>query len=220
MAVASRPCRSPSRRRSRSATAQSTGTTVNLRNYYLDLRVAAGSFDAYGRTGGQGAGVTFTAPTVFIYTSDNVRNPTTTTGRNAGTMTQQSSVWTELINTTPTGTAFTGLTAAGQTFVDPAGGPTITLMSISATGAVVPGEQRAQHQHDGRPASTARRLRRARGPTTCGPVNTADGGVIISGMGGAHRHRHGRLGHGRRQGHGRRGSGRHDRHRRRHRLRR
>ena len=55
-------------------------TTVNLRNYYLDLRIAAGTFDALRDDArGQGAGITFTGPTVFIYTSDNVRNPTVTT---------------------------------------------------------------------------------------------------------------------------------------------
>ena len=161
-------------------------TMVNLRNYYLDLRVAAGTFDAYGRTGGQGAGVTFTAPTVFIYASDNVRNPTMTTGRNGTTtLTQQSSVWTELLNTTPSGTAFTGLTAAGQSFTDPAGGPTITLMSISATGAVV------QVTNAGNANPTATCLDGttpptsggAMGSTTCGPVTSSDGGIV--GTGGA-----------------------------------
>ena len=60
--------------------------------------------------------------------------PPVTTGRG------QSSVWTELINTVPTGTAYTGLSAVGQTFIDPAGagaGPTITLTAISATGATI-----------------------------------------------------------------------------------
>ena len=157
-------------------------TGVTLRNYYLDLRVATGTFDTYGRTGGQGAGITFTAPTVFIYTSDDVRNPTQTTGRNGTvSITQQNSVWTELINTTPSGTAFTGLTAAGQTFVDPAGGPTITLMSISAAGAVVQvtaGPSSAGGNPtclDGTapPSSGA-----IMGSTTCGPVTTSDGGVV------------------------------------------
>jgi MYXO-CTERM domain-containing protein len=162
-------------------------TTVNLRNYFLDLRIAAGTFDAYGRTGGQGAGVTFTAPTVFIYTSDNVRNPTQTTGRN-GTVstTQQSSVWTELLNTTPTGTAFTGLTAVGQSFADPAGGPTITLTAISATGATVQVTNAANSAVtatclDGTTPPTSGA---AMGSTTCGPVTGADGGVV-TGAGGA-----------------------------------
>jgi hypothetical protein len=161
-------------------------TMVNLRNYYLDLRVAAGSFDAYGATRGQGAGITFTGPTVFIYTSDNVRNPTMTTGRNGTvSLTQQSSVWTELLNTTPTGTTFTGLTAAGQSFVDPAGGPTITLMSISATGAVVqvtnPMNTNPPTCLDGTTPPTSGA---AMGSTTCGPVTTSDGGVV-TGQGGS-----------------------------------
>jgi hypothetical protein len=118
---------------------QATTTTVDLNDYYVELRTAGGTFDSFTTTGGRGNGgggnVTFTAPTVFITASDNVRVPTTTTGRGGGGA--QNSVWTELINTTPSGAAFTGLTAAGQSFTDPAGGATITLQSISATGASV-----------------------------------------------------------------------------------
>ena len=188
MGAVSRPCRSPSRPSLAVSDPQAgANTVVNLRNYYLDLRVAAGIFDAYGTTRGQGAGITFTGPTVFIYTSDNVRNPTMTTGRNGVvSLTQQSSVWTELLNTTPTGTAFTGLTAANQTFVDPAGGPTITLLSISATGAVVQvtngmGVATPPTCLDGTTPPTSGG---ALGATTCGPVTTSDGGVV-TGVGGA-----------------------------------
>jgi hypothetical protein len=120
---------------------QATSTTVNLNDYYVELRTAGGIFDTFSTTGGRGGGfgggsTTFTAPTVFIYASDNVRvPPAMPTGRGGGGA--QNSVWTELINTTPSGTPFTGLTAAGQSFADPAGGATITLQSISATGASV-----------------------------------------------------------------------------------
>ena len=119
---------------------QATSTTVNLNDYYVELRTAGGIFDTFSTTGGRGGGfggsTTFTAPTVFIYASDNVRvPPAMPTGRGGGGA--QNSVWTELINTTPSGTPFTGLTAAGQSFSDPAGGATITLQSISATGASV-----------------------------------------------------------------------------------
>jgi hypothetical protein len=111
---------------------QATTTNVNLKNYYLELRVAGGAFDAYSTSTRGGSSLSFTGPTVFLYTSDDVHIPTTT-GRGSG----GSSVWTELLNTTPSGTPFTGLTAAGQSFTDPAGGPTITLQSISATGATI-----------------------------------------------------------------------------------
>ena len=120
---------------------QATTTTVNLNDYYVELRTAGGIFDTFSTTGGRGGGfggggTTFTAPTVFIYASDNVRvPPAMPTGRGGGGA--QNSVWTELINTTPSGTPFTGLTAAGQSFTDSAGGATITLQSISATGASV-----------------------------------------------------------------------------------
>jgi hypothetical protein len=100
---------------------------VNLKNYYVELRAAAGVFDQYASTRGAGGGVTFTGPTVSIYASDDVHG-----GPNAGP-----SVWTELINMTPGSSAFTGLTAAGQSFSDPGGGATITLDSISGVGATI-----------------------------------------------------------------------------------
>ena len=112
---------------------QSTSTTVSLNNYYVELRTAGGLYDAYA-TKVPTSGVIFTAPTVYIYASDNVRVPTTSS---RGTVSQQNSVWTELLNMNPGTNAFAGLTTAGQSFVDPAGGPTITLTSISATGASV-----------------------------------------------------------------------------------
>jgi MYXO-CTERM domain-containing protein len=115
---------------------QATTTNVSLKDYYVELRAAAGTFDQYtaaGRGGGAGAGVTYTAPTVFVYASDDVHPGTAVRG---STVTRNS-VWTELINMTPGSASFTGLTAAGQTFRDPAGGATITLQSISASGAIV-----------------------------------------------------------------------------------
>jgi hypothetical protein len=115
---------------------QATTTNVSLKDYYVELRAAAGSFDQYtaaGRAGGGGAAVTYTAPTVYVYASDDVHPGTAVRG---STVTRNS-VWTELINMTPGSTSFTGLTAAGQSFHDPAGGATITLQSISATGAII-----------------------------------------------------------------------------------
>jgi MYXO-CTERM domain-containing protein len=115
---------------------QATTTTVNLKNYYVELRTAVGSFDAYttaGRGGGIGGGVTFAGPTVTVYVSDDVRTGVSTGRGGGGT----NSVWTELLNMSPGATPFTGLTTSGQSFSDPAGGPTITLQSISATGAVI-----------------------------------------------------------------------------------
>ena len=114
---------------------QATTTTVNLKDYYVELRAAAGTFDAYsaGRGGGAGGGVTYSAPTVYVYVSDDV-HAGTSTGRGGG---GNNSVWTELLNMNPGTTPFTGLTTSGQSFKDPAGGATITLQSISASGAVV-----------------------------------------------------------------------------------
>jgi MYXO-CTERM domain-containing protein len=117
---------------------QATTTNVSLKNYYVELRAAAGSFDGYnaaGRAGGQGAGVTYTGPTVFVYASDDVH--TGAAPARGATGPTRNSVWTELLNMNPASTTFTGLSTAGQSFSDPAGGATITLQSISATGAVI-----------------------------------------------------------------------------------
>jgi len=154
---------------------QATTTTVNLKDYYVELRTAGGIFDAYS-TGGRGGGssVTFTGPTVFIYASDDVHVPATT-GRGGG----GNSVWTELINTTPTGTAITGLTAVGQSFVDPAGGPTITLQSIGATGATI---EVTNTTGTASPTCIDGTSFTAPGPTTCGAVPPpVDGGVVSTG---------------------------------------
>jgi MYXO-CTERM domain-containing protein len=166
---------------------QSTGTAVDLNNFYVELRTAGNIFDTFSSTkgggGGFGAGVTFAAPTVFIYASDNVKLPTTTTGRGGTSTTRQSnSVWTELLNMSPSASSFAGLTTAGQSFTDPnSGGATITLNSISATGASVsvtyPGGGTAT------PTCIDGTTLSAPGPTSCSGSATATGGT--TGTGGA-----------------------------------
>jgi hypothetical protein len=158
---------------------QTTTTTVNLNNYYVELRTAGGIFDTFSTSGrGGGSSVTFTAPTVFIYASDNVRIPTTTPGRGSGG--GQNSVWTELLNMTPSGTAFTGLTTPGQSFADPAGGPTITLTAISATGATI---TVSNPNGTGSPTCIDGTTLTAPGPTNCLAAGV-DGGVPTTGAGG------------------------------------
>ncbi len=149
---------------------QSTSTAVNLNNYYVELRTAGGIFDTYSTST---RGTAFSGPTVFIYVSDNVRAL-------SGTGRGQNSVWTELLNMSPSGTAYTGLTAAGQSFVDPAGGPTIKLESISATGASVSvtypnGGSGSPTCIDGTPLT-------APGPSSCagGPPATGGGGATTA----------------------------------------
>jgi MYXO-CTERM domain-containing protein len=109
---------------------QSTNTTVNLKDYYVELRAPAGTFDQYS-TGGRGGG--FTQPTVTVYASDDV-HPGTSVGRGGG----GNSVWTELLNMNPSAstTTYAGL-QVGVPFSDPSGSPTITLQSIGTTGATV-----------------------------------------------------------------------------------
>jgi len=105
----------------------------------------------------------------------------------------QYSVWTELLNMTPSGTAYTGLTAAGQSFVDPAGGPTIKLESISATGATVTvtypdGGKGSPTCMDGTPMTAPGPSSCAGSPTTTGTGGTGAGGGMTGtgGAGGAH----------------------------------
>jgi len=147
---------------------QSTSTAVALNDYYVELRTAGGIFDAYSTST---RGTVFSAPTVFVYTSDNVKVPSTTSTRTGGT---GNSVWTELLNMSPSGSAFTGLTTAGQSFVDPAGGPTITLKSISATGATIdvsyPGGTGSPTCIDGTALT-------APGPASCDGTSAGTGGT-------------------------------------------
>ncbi len=150
---------------------QSTTTAVNLNDYYVELRTAGGIFDAYA-TRAPTSGVVFTGPTVFVYASDNIRVPTTST---RGGTTQQNSVWTELLNMNPSANAFAGLTTAGQSFVDPAGGPTITLTSISATGATVTVSY--PNGGTGSPTCIDGTALTAPGPTSCTGSTTGTGGT-------------------------------------------
>ncbi|MES1210483.1 MAG: MYXO-CTERM sorting domain-containing protein, partial [Pseudomonadota bacterium] len=153
---------------------QSTSTTVNLNNYYVELRTSGGIFDAYSTST---RGTAFSGPTVFVYVSDNVR-VASATGRG------QNSVWTELLNMTPSGTAYTGLTAAGQSFVDPADGATIKLESISATGATV--SVTYPNGGTGSPTCIDGTTLTAPGPSSCAgsPPVTGAGGTTASGGGG------------------------------------
>jgi MYXO-CTERM domain-containing protein len=155
---------------------QSQGTAVSLKNYYLELRTAGGNFDAYGTASRPGA-VTFTQPTVFVYTSDDVRVPTGA----ATTRNNQNSVWTELLNMTPSNSSFTGLTSVGQSFVDPAGGPTITLQAISATGATI---AITNPKGSGSPTCIDGTALSGAGPTTCGAGEGGTGGTGGAGTGG------------------------------------
>jgi hypothetical protein len=117
---------------------QSTSRQASLKDYYVELRAAAGSFDQYDPAGfGRffGTGISFSGPIVSVYVSDDAK-VAAPTGPFGG-FSVGNSDWTYLLNMTPGSTTFTALTSAGQSFADPGGGPTITLQSISATGAVI-----------------------------------------------------------------------------------
>jgi len=154
---------------------QATTQNVSLNNFYVELRTAGGMFDAFSSStrGGFGSGVTFSAPTVFVYASDNVKLPTTST---RGGMSQSNSVWTELLNMSPSASAFAGLTTAGQSFTDPnSGGATITLNSISATGASV--TVTYPSGGSGSPTCIDGTTLTAPGPTACTASTTGTGGT-------------------------------------------
>ncbi len=142
---------------------QAMTTNVNLKDYYVELRSAAGVFDQYNTGRTTSKGIPYTGPTVTVYVSDDVHNGQASRGATGN------SVWTELLNMNPTSTTFAGLTTAGQSFSDPAGGATITLESISATGAVINVEV---PNGTGGPTCID-------GTTLSGTGGTCDGGVAV-----------------------------------------
>jgi hypothetical protein len=97
-------------------------TTENLAYYYVELRTP-NDFD--GTLGNRSA----LAPTVLIHVADNLRTRT------------QAGDHTFLLDMTPATTGRTAFSDAGlgvgQTFTDPAGGVSITVQSLSATGATI-----------------------------------------------------------------------------------
>jgi MYXO-CTERM domain-containing protein len=97
-------------------------TTENLAYYYVELRTP-NDFD--GTLGNR----TALAPTVLIHVADNLRTRT------------QAGDHTFLLDMTPTTTGRTAFSDAGlgvgQTFTDPAGGVSIMVQSLSATGATI-----------------------------------------------------------------------------------
>ena len=142
---------------------QAMTTNVSLKDYYVELRAAAGVFDQYNTGRTTSKGIPYTGPTVTVYVSDDVHNGQASRGATGN------SVWTELLNMNPTSTTFAGLTTAGQSFSDPAGGATITLESISATSAVINVEV---PNGTGGPTCID-------GTTLSGTGGTCDGGVAV-----------------------------------------
>ncbi|HVR62369.1 MAG TPA: MYXO-CTERM sorting domain-containing protein, partial [Polyangia bacterium] len=86
--------------------------TVDLKNYYVELREPLGIFDSNLK------------PTVLVYAADDVPSRTV---RNS---------WSYLLDMDPRTPAFDGL-AMGQTFTDPAGGVSITLVSLDGGKATI-----------------------------------------------------------------------------------
>ena len=196
-------------------------TMVNLRNYYLDLRVAAGTFDAYGNARGQGTAITFTAPTVFIYTSDNVRNPTHDDPQRHHLADPAEQRLDRAPQHHAVGHDIHRPHRRGAELRRPGGRPD-DHADVDQRGR----RGGAGDQRDATPVAptcldgtTPPTSGGAMGSTTCGPVTTSDGGYHRHRRRARHRRRdrrHGRSAHGRRRWHGRHDRhrhGRHDRHR-------
>jgi hypothetical protein len=99
----------------RTFTAEQDDRPTALKNYYLELRV----------NGTPAETSLIKAPTVLVIAGDNVIAQSRT------------STHTFLLDMNPSTSTYDGMTAAGQSFSDPGGGLTFSLMSIDATHAVV-----------------------------------------------------------------------------------
>jgi hypothetical protein len=143
----------------RSFTAEQDSRPTALKNYYLELRV----------NGTPGEASLVKAPTVLVVVGDNITAKTRT------------STHTFLLDMKPTTNGFDGLTTAGQSFSDPGGGLTFTVMSIDATHATI------QVTYDNASGAAATCMDGSAlagaGPTNCS-VTTGTGGAG-GGAGGA-----------------------------------
>jgi hypothetical protein len=99
----------------RSFTAQQDSRPTALKNYYLELHV----------NGTPGEVSLVKAPTVLVVVGDNIaaKNKTST--------------HTFLLDMNPSTSSFDGMTAAGQSFSDPGGGLTFSVVSIDSTHATI-----------------------------------------------------------------------------------
>jgi MYXO-CTERM domain-containing protein len=99
----------------RTFTAEQDDRPTALKNYYLELRV----------NGTPGETTLIKAPTVLVVAGDNLGS------------TSRASTHTFLLDMNPSTNSYDGLTAAGQSFSDPAGGLTFSVMSIDSTHATI-----------------------------------------------------------------------------------
>jgi hypothetical protein len=139
---------------------QASNDLVNF--YYLELRT---------RTGFDQSAMTF--PTVLVHVGPEVRTRTQT-----GLHT-----WILDMNPSSTGRGSWDGMAAGQTFMDPAGGVSFTVQSLSATGAVI-NVTLPDGMGGNNTCADGGTLPTASGPTTCGDGGTGGMGMGGMGMGG------------------------------------
>jgi MYXO-CTERM domain-containing protein len=130
------------------------GNTADpIKNYYLELRV----------NGTPAESTSVKAPAVFVNVGNDIQPATKT------------SFHSFLLDMNPSTTnAFDGMTAAGQSFSDPAGGLTFTVMSIDATHASI---QVTYDNGTGAPTCMDGSTLTAPGPTDCSTATTSTPGT-------------------------------------------
>lgn len=141
--------------------AQQDTSAYPIKNYYLELRV----------NGAPGESTSVKAPAVFVNVGDDIQVATKTSRHSF------------LLDMNPsTANSFDGMTAPGQSFSDPGGGLTFTVMSIDATHASI---QVTYDNPSGAAATCMDGTTLAgAGPTDCGSSPTTTGAAGASGMAG------------------------------------
>jgi MYXO-CTERM domain-containing protein len=132
------------------------GLLVQLKNYYLELRAPVGIFDSNLK------------PTVLVYAADDIQPPAIR------------SSWSYLLDMDPGTPALDGL-AQGQTFTDPAGGLSITLVSLDASKATIKVD--IQGGAGAAPTCIDGTTLTAPGPESCGVGAPIDAGTTDSSSG-------------------------------------
>ena len=137
----------------RSYTAEQDDRPTALKYYYLELRV----------NGTPGETTLIKAPTVLVIVGDNLG------------ATNRESTHTFLLDMNPSTNSYDGMTAAGQSFSDPAGGLTFSVVSIDKTQATIQvtytnGSGAGPTCIDGSPLVGS-------GPIDCGGGTTGTGGA-------------------------------------------
>jgi hypothetical protein len=148
----------------RPAAGGGNGGVTNLAYYYVEYRQLLGNFEKTPRSGNLYQGV-------LIHAGEDYRTPS------------EAGRYPYILDMTPATTTFTDADlAVGQTFTDPAGGVSITLVAADATKATV---QVQITGGTGAPTCLDGTTVTAPGPQSCGAATAGTGGASGGGTGGA-----------------------------------